>query len=141
METQKTKKGTLTKRTSGWSVMHGSHIGREVWPIYTPIAKSYSIELLEGWEGLEVDFEIITENVNGLFQYAAKPHLPFVVLEDFETKPGFVEKRTEQMLHIIANEEFNNVGDDGLFPNYSDKDIWIAGFKAGFTYSNKNRII
>ena len=34
----------------------------------------------------------------------------------------------------IALEEFKNVGDDGLFPNHTDKDIWIAGFKAGFSY-------
>ena len=27
----------------------------------------------------------------------------------------------------IAFEEFKNVGDDGLFPNHTDKDIWIAG--------------
>lgn len=34
----------------------------------------------------------------------------------------------------IAFEEFENVGDDGLFPNHTDKDIWIAGFKAGYSY-------
>ena len=34
----------------------------------------------------------------------------------------------------IAFEEFKNVGDDGLFPNHTDKDIWIAGFKAGYSY-------
>lgn len=31
-----------------------------------------------------------------------------------------------------------SVGDDGLFPNYADKDIWIAGFKAGYIYSKYN---
>ena len=50
----------------------------------------------------------------------------------YQTKPGFVEKRTEQMLEHLANEEFKNVGDEGLFPNHTDKDIWIAGFKAGY---------
>lgn len=29
----------------------------------------------------------------------------------------------------IANEEFKNVGDEGLFPNHSDKDIWVSGFR------------
>ena len=35
----------------------------------------------------------------------------------------------------IANEEFKKVGDEGLFPNYTDKDIWVDGFKAGYMYS------
>jgi len=38
----------------------------------------------------------------------------------------------------IAFEEFKNVGDDGLFPNHTDKDIWIAGFKAGYSYIHNN---
>ena len=36
------------------------------------------------------------------------------------------------MLEHLASEEFKNVGDEGLFPNHTDKDIWIAGFKAGY---------
>ena len=50
----------------------------------------------------------------------------------YQTKPGFVEKRMNQMLEHLANEEFKSVGDEGLFPNHTDKDIWIAGFKAGY---------
>jgi hypothetical protein len=41
-----------------------------------------------------------------------------------------MKKTSEQ----IALEEFTKVGDDGLFPNHSDKDIWVAGFKAGYDY-------
>ncbi len=37
----------------------------------------------------------------------------------------------------IANDEFRNVPDDGLFPNHSDKDIWIAGFKAGYGHKKE----
>ena len=37
----------------------------------------------------------------------------------------------------IAFKEFEKVGDDGLFPNHTDKDIWIAGFKAGYSYCIK----
>ena len=37
----------------------------------------------------------------------------------------------------VANDEFKKVGDEGLFPNYTDKDIWIDGFKAGYKYANK----
>ena len=32
----------------------------------------------------------------------------------------------------IALEEFKNVGDEGLFPNHSDRDIWVSGFMAGY---------
>jgi hypothetical protein len=41
-----------------------------------------------------------------------------------------------QSIEKIAFEEFNNVGDDGLFPNHTDKDIWVNGFIAGMTKAN-----
>jgi hypothetical protein len=34
-------------------------------------------------------------------------------------------------LEIIGRERFKNVGDEGLFPNHSDKDIWLNGFVNG----------
>ena len=34
----------------------------------------------------------------------------------------------------IALEEFKNVGDEGLFPNHSDRDIWVSGFMAGYNF-------
>lgn len=34
----------------------------------------------------------------------------------------------------LANKEFENVGDEKLFPNHSDKDIWVSGFKSGYEY-------
>lgn len=140
-------KGTLVKKKSGWSVMYGSHVGREVWPVYSPIVKSYPTQILEGKEGTEVEFEIVTEDRDGVIQYSAKITTPFVS-DDFQigpdgayesyTKPGFMDRRMEQMLEITANEEFKKVDDEGLFPNHTDKDIWINGFKAGFTYNSKN---
>jgi len=39
----------------------------------------------------------------------------------------------------IANEEFKNVGDDGLFPNHTDKDIWVAGFREAIIWVLKTR--
>lgn len=44
--------------------------------------------------------------------------------EDFYTKISQVER--------LALEKFKKVGDEGLFPNHTDKDIWIDGFKSGF---------
>ncbi len=34
----------------------------------------------------------------------------------------------------IALEELKNVGDEGLFPNHSDGDIWVSGFMSGYNY-------
>lgn len=39
-----------------------------------------------------------------------------------------------------ANEEFKNVGDDGLFPNHTDKDIWVAGFKGGVSWYSEQKV-
>lgn len=38
----------------------------------------------------------------------------------------------------IASKEFNKVGDDKLFPNHTDKCIWVNGFKAGLKWYEKN---
>lgn len=62
--------------------------------------------------------------------------------EEFTTKPGFIEKRMKQMLEITAREEYNKrVGDSTVeeaFFHYTDKDIWIEGFKAGLIYKETN---
>ena len=44
-----------------------------------------------------------------------------------------------KFLEQIAFKESKNIGDDGLFPNYSDLDIWVSGFVAGCMYSLKNK--
>ena len=44
------------------------------------------------------------------------------------TKCNEPEKIDYKAIEEIANEEFKNVGDEGLFPNHSDKDIWMCGF-------------
>lgn len=35
--------------------------------------------------------------------------------------------------------EFEKVGDEGLFPNHTDKDIWISGFKSGSEWRALNQ--
>ena len=37
----------------------------------------------------------------------------------------------------LIDTEFENVGDEGLFPNHSDKEVWANGFRAGFTHPAK----
>ena len=76
---------------------------------------------LENEPYISDDFQIGSE---GAYEHA-NPDINY-------TKPGFVEKRMSQMLEHLANEEFKNIGDEGLFPNHTDKDIWTAGFKAGY---------
>jgi len=46
-----------------------------------------------------------------------------------QPRPATQVEGVEQM----AFKEFENVGDEGLFPNHSDKDIWVNGFIAGYT--------
>jgi len=53
------------------------------------------------------------------------------------TKPGFEEKRMAQWRAVMEKEFNNSVGDEGLFPNHSDKDIWMAGFEAGYQYNDR----
>lgn len=45
------------------------------------------------------------------------------------------EKFLDDMeLEALALTQFNGAGDDGLFPNHSDRDIWVDGFIKGYTY-------
>ena len=51
------------------------------------------------------------------------------------TKPGFEEKRMALWRAEMEKEFDKNVGDEGLFPNHTDKDIWMSGFEAGYKYA------
>ena len=44
-------------------------------------------------------------------------------------------KQTAEEIIKLAEAEFLNIGDEGLFPNHSDKDIWMNGFNAGYATS------
>jgi hypothetical protein len=48
-------------------------------------------------------------------------------------KPNYLEKKEITNKTIFENSitEFENVGDEKLFPNYTDKDIWVYGFNIG----------
>jgi hypothetical protein len=53
------------------------------------------------------------------------------VSDDFQIGPdGAYEHTDDTMWEKIAEEQFKHVGDEGLFPNHTDKDIWISGFVA-----------
>lgn len=52
-------------------------------------------------------------------------------MSDYNTKPGFVERRIMATLDQTINEQFQHIGDEGLFPNHTDRDIWASGFRAG----------
>jgi hypothetical protein len=147
------KKGILTKIKSGYVITYGAAAGREIWPVSIMLHPDCetNIEYLYENIGKEVEFKIVYDvdkvSDDEGKKYALILEPPYISddfqigpdggYEDFQTKPGFVEKRMEQMLEIIAREEFTKVGDDGLFPNHTDKDIWISGFKAGYLYMPK----
>lgn len=133
-------KGTLHKTNRGWVVKQviaeGTHA--KLVNQYPLVDNGYIIDKHRqitsfNCEGLEVDFEIVANEGEPLGK-GEQPYKQYAKLIpiNFQTKPGFVEKRMNQMLEHLANEEFKNVGDEGLFPNHTDKDIWIAGFKAGY---------
>ena len=121
-------KGILSKTYTGWKVVYVYPEGTRFLPLHPDDIPTQAEDHF--WiDGKEVDFEIVDEIID-LGRHGS------TVVEKakliFQTKPGFVEKRMSQMLEHLANEEFKNVGDEGLFPNHTDKDIWIAGFKAGY---------
>ena len=49
-------------------------------------------------------------------------------------KPSFSEEEIDEAIEELALKEFENVGDEGLFPNHSDRDIWVSGFRDGIKY-------
>ena len=50
-----------------------------------------------------------------------------------------ISQQPKDDAEAVALEQYDqSVGDGGLFPNHTDKDIWIAGFKAGYIYSKYN---
>lgn len=55
---------------------------------------------------------------------------------EFQTKPGFAEKRIQQMIHIAANDEYEKYS-EGM----SDEDIvrWKQGFVVGANFLLKNK--
>lgn len=42
--------------------------------------------------------------------------------------------KEQREVEAIAADQFEYVGDEGLFPNYTDKDIWMAGFVAAYHF-------
>lgn len=44
-----------------------------------------------------------------------------------------------KQLEKIASINFKDAGDEGLFPNYTDKDIWMAGFVDGIRWLISNK--
>lgn len=133
-------KGTLHKTNRGWVVKQVIKEGPQARLVnqYPLVDNGYIIDKHRqitsfNCEGLEVDFEIVANEGEPLGK-GEQPYKQYAKLIpiDFQTKPGFVEKRMRLMLEHLANEEFKKVGDEGLFPNHTDKDIWIAGFKAGY---------
>ena len=50
-----------------------------------------------------------------------------------------MNKNAYEDIERLANLEFQDVADEGLFPNHSDKDIWINGFVSAYVYfKNQN---
>ena len=97
-------------------------------PFNTPI----KFRTIVGW--------LIGMRVNVKFSYGEETSF-FVSSQIKENKHWCTFKENEvyecALLNVekLTMQEFENVGDEGLFTNYTDKDIWVNGFKAGFELS------
>ena len=54
--------------------------------------------------------------------------------KDFSAYLRTIEQIQEEMVEVVARREFEKVGDEGLFPNHTDMDIWVSGFVAAVNY-------
>jgi hypothetical protein len=60
---------------------------------------------------------------------------PPYISDDFQIGPDGAYEHTDQYTwEKIAEEQFKRVGDEGLFPNHTDKDIWMSGFVAAMEW-------
>lgn len=57
---------------------------------------------------------------------------------DLETVRHAKVVRDRTFVEALGLMEFAEEGDDGLFPNHTDKDIWLKGFSAGYECFRKN---
>jgi hypothetical protein len=67
------------------------------------------------------------------------PKINWVYMEGEESKEvvdanGIINSNS---IEVLANDRFNLVSDEGLFPNHTDKDIWISGFIDGYSEMRK----
>jgi len=132
------------------------------YPILPTLQKYYFLD--EDAEGSEVEFELeVVDNGDNGIRYASlvkanqtpkiyeSPDGGETVYErtagDYtkKLKPKYTEGKgisfylsqdqfREMEVEKIANEQYENVGDEKLFPNHTDKDIWVNGFVAAVEY-------
>lgn len=91
------------------------------------------LEILSGTKN-KVEFELVYGD--GGINYP-KIHWEYIEDDDNEhivEANGMID---DDSIEVIANQRFKSVGDDGLFPNHSDKDVWVSGFIEGFKEMQK----
>jgi hypothetical protein len=79
------------------------------------------------------DIQLI-QKLNNVFDYNAIEILSFKVIEHLNNEENFMPKIKEISDEEIDNAvvlRYENVGDEKLFPNHTDKDIWMNGFYEG----------
>jgi len=55
-------------------------------------------------------------------------------MPNYNTKPGFVERRILATLDQTINEQFQHVRDEGLFNDHADQIVWADGFRSGIEW-------
>ncbi len=127
-------KGKLVKQKDNWYVMR---IEEGDWKTYYPLHPK-NVEEIENDSKV---FDSIEARI------AAYPDVEFEIVDIWETKGiGTNVIRHAKLINVdklgndeISDEEidnavvieYENVGDEKLFPNHTDKDIWMNGFYDG----------
>ena len=113
-------KETLTKCYCGHTIYC------DCGPLEEDLLKDWDVTLNDGIPYISDDFQI---GPDGAYEHTEEDEFYNwdVTLND-----------DEPLLEHLANEAFKSVGDEGLFPNHTDKDIWVNGFKAGYLADKKD---
>jgi hypothetical protein len=130
-------KGILHKESYGWVVRYKPEYKYPRPWLEMKIYPNDLLYLLDSDDNTEVEFNIVDEfthpelftNVGwGDGRACAKL-----------STGAITQTLTDAGIEFIAHEEFKNVGDEGLFPNHTDKDIWVNGFLEGVKWY-RNRL-
>ena len=114
-------KGTITKLDNQWMVRYDTFQNDHSYPLpaynFLPLHPEYQtiLPLNLDLEGGEVEFKAVEEPQYKIYAKLIQPK----------------EKISDEEIDNNIVKEYENVGDEKLFPNFTDKDIWMDGFYDG----------
>lgn len=140
-------RGRIEKTSEGMFVKFQEGDSEQVLPLH--IWDGKDAMLIVG-TGIELNFEVFKMKIfkndcrcNSMEEFLKCDHyvgppINDCTFGDMATTSFAKIIRDSAFFEAIATVEFGNVGDDGLFPNHTDRDIWVSGFRSGCEYYSKN---